>query len=38
MGNQQFNDIKYGTLSSLFFIDEHIGWACGSGLDRDWGE
>ncbi len=35
--NQQLNDIKYGTLTSLFFIDEHTGWACGSGLDRDGG-
>ena len=35
--NQQLNDIKYGTLTSLFFIDEHTGWACGSGFDRDGG-
>ena len=30
---QQFNGAQYGTLSSIFFVDNQNGWACGSGLD-----
>ena len=30
---QQLNGTNYGTLTSLYFLDENTGWACGSGLD-----
>ncbi len=30
---QQFNGVQYGTLSSVFFINDQVGWACGSGLE-----
>jgi photosystem II stability/assembly factor-like uncharacterized protein len=34
---QQMNGTEYGTLTSLYFIDEHIGFASGSGLDVEGG-
>jgi photosystem II stability/assembly factor-like uncharacterized protein len=34
---QQMNGTTYGTLISLYFLDENTGWASGSGLDVNGG-